>query len=279
MRVSPIQSAESVGARPGTAAYHVPNLDRALAILEFLATQPKGCGISQIARDLGFPKNSVFRIVATLHARGYLHRQPREKTYLLSRKLLSLGYAAIDEHNLVEKSLDVLRRLRDETQETALIGVLVDNEGVVVEQVPSAHVLKFLIRVGHHFPLHTAAPGKAMLAFLPEEERRAITARMPFTRFNERTITDPARFEEELAEVRAKGYAVDRAEEIEGLHCVAAPVFDHRGRMLASIWVTGPSYRLRLEDSPQVAVHVMQCAEAISRRFGYMLAQGGGTHP
>ena len=267
----------AAAALPGKARYHVPNLDRALRILEFLATEPKGCGISQIARRLGLPKNSVYRIVSTLFARDYLRRDPVAKTFTLSRKLLALGYAAVDDHNLIEKSLDVMRQLRDETEETTLIGVLVDNEGIVVEQVPSTHAVKFLIKVGHHFPLHTAAPGKAMVAFLPPDERGALLDRMTLTRFNERTITDRKQFEEELADVRAKGYAVDRGEEIDGLHCVAAPVFDHRARPLASIWVTGPSFRLRREDFPRVGLHVMEKAEVISRRFGYMIVDGTGT--
>jgi DNA-binding IclR family transcriptional regulator len=108
-----------------------------------------------------------------------------------------------------------------------------------------------------------------MLAFLPCEECEVILGEMPFTRFNENTITSRDRFLEELEDVRAKGYAVDRGEELEGVHCVAAPVFNHRGRPLASIWVTGPSSRLRLEDFSQVGALVIEKAHAISQRFGY----------
>lgn len=255
---------------PSKPRYHVPNLDRALRILEFLAEVPQGCGLSEIARRLQLPKNSVFRIVSTLFARGYLRRDPATKTFTLSRKLLTLGYAAVDEHNLVEKSLDQMRKLRDESEETTLIGTLADDQGIVLEQVPSKQHVKFLVDVGARFPLHTAAPGKAMLAFLAPDERRALLSQMRFTRFNERTITDRKRFEEFLAEVRATGYAVDRAEEIEGLHCVAAPIFDHRGRPLASIWVTGPSYRLRREDFARVSRLVIEKAQRISGRLGYV---------
>jgi IclR family acetate operon transcriptional repressor len=250
--------------------YQVPNLERALRILEHLASCGSPCGVSDIARDLKLPKNSVFRILVTLHAQGYLERDDGEKTYCLSRKLLSLGYAAMGDATLVEKSLDVMRRLRDLTRETVLLGTLIDNHGVVVEQVPSPEPVKFLINVGHCFPLHTAAPGKAMLAFLPPEEREAILAKMSFTRFNERTITKRQAFDRELEATRAKGYAVDRGEEIESLHCVAAPVFDHRGRPLAAIWITGPSFRLREADFPRLAPFVVEKAEMISRRFGHM---------
>jgi len=249
--------------------YQVPSLGRALSILEFLATQRSPCGVSEIARTLAISKNSVFRILVSLHARGYVDRDEVQKAYSLSGKLLALGYAVIDEASLVEKALDVMRRLRDETCETVLLGAMIDCQGTVLEQVPSMEPVKFLVNVGHRFPLHTAAPGKAMLAFLPPDERETIIAKMPFTRFNDRTITNKEQYRRELAEVVANGYALDRGEEMEGLHCVAAPLLDHHGRVFASIWVTGPSFRLLQESFPRVAKQVMKNAKTISRRFGY----------
>ncbi len=254
-----------------TTRYHVPNLDRALIILEFLASEPHGYGVSEIARRVELPKNSVFRIVSTLHAHGYLNRRDSDKTYRLSRKLLSLGYAAIDEHNLIEKSIQVMRELRDACDETTLIGTLIDNQGVVLEQVPSNQPVKVLIKIGHHFPLHTAAPGKAMLAFLPEDQCEAILDKMRLTKFNDRTITSKAKFREELAEVRELGYALDRGEELETLHCVAAPILDHRGHPVAGIWITGPASRLKTEDFERLGKIVMEHVHIISERFGYSL--------
>ena len=188
--------------RPEPGRYHVPNLDRALMILEFLAGQSQGWGVSEIARQLDIPKNSVFRIVSTLHAHGYLLRDDGVKTYSLGRKLLALGYAAVDEHNLMEKSLDALRDLRDATGETALIGTLGHGEGVVLEQMPSPHAVKVLVEIGHRFPLHTAAPAKAMLAFLPPSETEPIIDGIRFTRFTEKTITDKEHYLAELEKIR-----------------------------------------------------------------------------
>ncbi|MFW5693069.1 MAG: IclR family transcriptional regulator [Thermoguttaceae bacterium] len=260
-------------AQSSTARYHVPNLDRALMILELLARCPHGAGMSDIARELALPKNSVFRIVSTLHAHGYLTRESDGKTYRLSRKLLSLGYAAVDEHNLVEKSLDVMRELRDELEETTLLGALVGSQGVVLEQVPSNQPVKVLVRVGHHFPLHTAAPGKALLAALPEAERDALLPQLRLTRFNEHTITTRKALRGELAQARELGYAVDRGEELDDLRCVAAPVLNHRGYPLASIWITGPASRVHIEDFPRIGALVREKATDVSRRFGYGLME------
>ncbi len=254
-----------------TARYHVPNLDRALMILELLAKCPHGVGMSDIARELSLPKNSVFRIVSTLHSHGYLTREDDDKTYRLSRKLLSLGYAAVDEHNLVEKSLDVMREIRDELDETTLIGLLVGSQGVVIEQVPSNQPVKVLVRVGHHFPLHTAAPGKSLMAALPEAELEALLRQLTLTKFNENTITSRRALRDELAEARSLGYAVDRGEEMDDLRCVAAPVLNHRGYPLAAIWITGPASRVHVQEFPQIGALLREKAAVVSSRFGYGL--------
>jgi IclR family acetate operon transcriptional repressor len=209
--------------------YIVPILERALIILEALAKAPRGMGISELSRELGMPKNSVFRILTTLYSSGYLQRDDEGRIYSLSRKILALGYEALDELSLVDKSLDVMRELRDETGETVLVGALVGDHGVVLELVPSSQPIKFLVDVGARFPLHTAAPAKAMLAFLPERDLEAQVKRIVFRKFTPSTITSAVAFRRVLDEVRASGMAFDREEEMESLHCVAAPIFDHRG--------------------------------------------------
>ncbi len=249
----------------------VPALDRALSILELLAQHPDGMRMREIAEQLALPANSVFRITATLEDRGYLLREGEDMRYRLSRKLLSLGYAAIGEDKLIEHSLDVMQELRDLTQETVLVGVRADVQGIVLEQVAATQPVKFLVDPGTHFPLHTSAPGKVFVAFLPEVEREGVLRRMKFTRYNERTLDTRAKFETELESVRELGYGLDRAEQIEGLHCVAAPIFNHRGYPTAAIWVTGPSFRFPASDLPRIGVKVVAAAQRISQRFGYKL--------
>lgn len=249
----------------------VPALDRALSILELLAAHPDGMRMREIAERLDLPANSVFRITATLEDRGYLLREGDDMRYTLSRKLLSLGYAAIGEDKLIEHALGAMQVLRDETQETVLVGVRADTQGVVLEQVASTQPVKFLVDPGTHFPLHTSAPGKVFVAFLPPTERDALLRKLKFTRFNERTLDTRAKFEAELESVVELGYGLDRGEQIDGLHCVGAPIFNHRGYPIASIWVTGPSFRFPAADLPRIGVKVVAAAARISQRFGYQL--------
>jgi len=249
--------------------YSVPNLERALVIIEFLSKQPEGCGLSEIAKKLEMPKNSVFRILKTLLMHGYINQSLPDKSYILSSKFLSLGYSALGEINLIEKSLDIMRALRDEVNETVLLCSILGHEGVVMEQVLCYHEVKFVIDVGHRFPLHTAAPGKIILAYMSEKEREGILNNITFEKFNERTITNKKDLSSVLAEAKEKGYAIDCGEEIEGLHCVAAPILNYYGYPVASILITGPSSRISKRNFETIGKIVCENAAKISQRLGY----------
>ncbi len=251
----------------GDSDYHVPNLERALVVMEYLAGNP-GSGVSRIAEALRLPKNSVFRISMSLLRHGYVLRDDATKGFFLSRKLLALGYAATNKHTVVENSIGVMRELRDLTKETVLLGTLLSTEGVVLEQVFGLHPFKFMVDAGTRFSLHTSAPGKALLAFLPEGERDKVLKGLKLVRYTDRTITTLPALLRELDEVRELGYGVDRAEEIEGCHCVGAPVLDAHGYPAASIWMTGPSNRVPLASFPSVGRLVKEHAARISGRLG-----------
>lgn len=238
-------------------------------ILELLLEHPQGLQQTEIASRLGCSKTSVYRISMTLMEYGYLVRDEETKTLRLSRKLVALGSRSLGEEDLTAVSVDVMRRLRDEVGETVLIGTVVETELVVLGQVLGSHHFKFSVDLGTRLPLHSAAPGKAILAWLPEDERRRLIALLPFTRFNERTICDPAEYSRELDRVVAAGYAVDCGEQLSGIHCVSAPVYDRHGSPIAAIWTTGPSERIRRSDFPEVGARVMQHARQISERLGY----------
>jgi DNA-binding IclR family transcriptional regulator len=251
--------------------YHVPNLDRALTILELLAQHPDGLSMIEIAGILDFPNNSVYRITSTLFDHGYLSRDEHSKRFSLTRKLLALGYASLSEKNVIEMSMDIMRQLRDTTKETVLLATLLSEAMVVMEQVPGTHPFKFMVDAGSRIELHSSAPGKAMLAFLPQSETEEILGRMKMPRFNERTITHKNRFRKELKQVQAQGYAVDHGEELEGVHCVGAPIFNERGYPVASIWITGPGDRMPESSFDALGAQVIEHANRISQRFGYNL--------
>lgn len=277
-------TARTISAAPRKASpgsrYKVPNLERGLMILEHLMDHPQGLQQSEIAAQLRYSKTSVFRVTMTLLEFGYLVRDPETKALRLSRKLLALGNRALGEDNLIAMSLDVLKRLRDAVRETVLMGTIVEDELVVLAQELGSHPFKFSVDLGARLPLHSAAPGKAILAALPESEREEMVRRLKFARFNERTITSAGDFHRELVTVAANGFAIDQGEQLHGIHCVAAPVLNRHGYPVAAIWTTGPADRIRNEDFPRVGELARTHAATISARLGFGLlpVNGNGSH-
>jgi DNA-binding IclR family transcriptional regulator len=168
----------------------------------------------------------------------------------------------------VSASADAMRQLRDATRETAAIAVRSETQGVVLEQYPSPQPFRFVIDPGSRFKLHTSAPGKAMLAFLPDDERDRVVSRLDLHRCTARTLVTVSALTNELKEIRRDGWSADRGEEIDGCHCVGAPILDHQGLPIAAIWVTGPSNRLSLDMMASIAIQVKACATSITHRFG-----------
>ncbi len=248
---------------PGT----MPALERGLDVLETLQAAPAGLGISELAGRLGVNKNAIFRITHTLTARGYLERDDVSKRFRLSAKFLQLGRPHVGEVSLTEVALPVMRSLRDQTRETVQLGLPLDDEGIIVEQVAGRHPLRIAVDVGLRFPLHNNAPGKVLLAWRPPELREATLVRITLTASTPRTITTPADLRRELDRVRELGYGTDFAEADEGIHCVAAPIFDPEARLLAAIWVSGPARRLPRTQFAAMGRLVMAFGESIARRL------------
>jgi DNA-binding IclR family transcriptional regulator len=236
-------------------------------VLEYLSSQPQGSSVTEIANRLGLPKNSVFRIARTLSANGFLLEH--EKIYRFSPKILSLGYAGIQRTNLIEASLKEMYALRDEVNETIFVGTLAQSQVVILEQLPSFQHVKFTIEIGHRVPIHASAPGKAILAFLPQGEQGDLLDHIAFTRFTDRTIPGMKTMLQEIESIHEKGYALDLGEEVTELFCVASAIFDYREYPIASLWLSGPEFRLSKIDLDQVGGVVREHALRVSRQFGY----------
>ncbi len=160
--------------------YRVPNLSRALDVLETLAGHPEGMPMMALAERLEIPRTGMYRIVITLLYHGYIERDEATRRITLSRKLMVLSNTTVCRYNIVEESLQYMRRLRDETTETVQLNTICDAQGIVLETVPSTHEVRIVVDPGARFGLHCSAPGKVLLAWLPAAERLKVTATMVF---------------------------------------------------------------------------------------------------
>lgn len=251
--------------------YKVPNLEKGIAVLEYLSLYSTGKSLQDIKSELDISQTTAYRILNTLVRLGYLIYNDDTKHYKLSRKLLALGYRSLNEHNLLEVVLPHLRNLRDVVKETACFGVLGDQKGIFIEQAQGNHTFRFILSPGKPFELHCSAPGKAIMAYLPDSVRDYYLAQMEFTRFNARTITTAEAYTAELDKVRKLGYAMDNEEELSGVVCIGAPIFNYTSYPCGAIWISGPKDRLSKEVIRQSAECIKHTAQKISIELGYSI--------
>ena len=247
----------------------VPGLSRGLHILELLSQNHSGLMQTEIAQTLKLPIASVSRIVNQLEEMGYLRRNQDSKTFFLTLKMMQIGQSAMLDTSVLEISLPVMRQLRDEFHDTAAIGVIHDTSVVVVESIQGTHPFVFMPKPGHTEPIHPTGPGKAIMAWYGEVERDELMSRMTFKRYNERTITSRPAFIKELNRIRERGWALDDAEEYDGVYCIAVPIFDRTGYPIASIWITGPHDRIPASRHPAIATRMITLVSKVSEALGY----------
>lgn len=253
--------------------YKVPNLEKGIAVLEYLSCHPQGETLQDIKSALDISQTTAYRILNTLARLDYLNFNEESKRYKVSRKLLTVGFRSLNEHNLLETVLPRLRDLRDEVKETACFGVLGDEKGIFIEQAQGHHTFRFVLSPGKPFDLHCSAPGKAIMAYLPNMVRDRYLSYMDFTPYNARTITSREVYLNELEKVRKKGYAMDNEEELNGVICVGAPIFNYTGYPCGAIWISGPKDRLSKEVIQTSAACIKKVAYSISCELGYSKAQ------
>ncbi|MGE4222115.1 MAG: IclR family transcriptional regulator [Vicinamibacterales bacterium] len=242
-------------------------LDRAMAVLRSLADADGELTPVEIARAVALHKSTVHRLLVVLEQHRLV--QKGSGAYRLGIGLLELGEKASARLRLSERSEPHLRELAAQTGEGAHVTVLSDTEMLAIAHVEGRWNLQSLTRTGLRTQIHCTAAGKAVLAYLSPETRDALVARLPFPRLTRRTIVTPAAFQLELRRVRTAGYAIDDEEFEDGLRCVGAPVFDHRGAVVASLSLAAPVFRLNRARLALVIRLVTETAGRLSAELGY----------
>ena len=223
---------------------HVPALQRGLALLEVLATRPRGATQVELAGELDLPQTAVHRIAMALEELGYVQRIAGTRTLRVTQKLLLLGQPYSGSRSLIEACLPAMREVLSLTNETTQLCVLAGSRCVIIEQLASRHPFKYVVDPGSQAPVQCCAPGKAILAYLDERELESVLAEVDFHRHTANSITGVRALRRELAWIRERGFAIDRAEHFDGIHCIAAPLRDAHGHAFAAITIAGPSARV-----------------------------------
>jgi DNA-binding IclR family transcriptional regulator len=245
-----------------------PGALRTLAILETLSSAGEaGLAAAELARRLELPANSTLRILEVLEERRYVERGGEDRRFRLTGRLLDLARPRFGDRSLAGLAFEALCGLRDATGETAQLAVRSQNKCVIIEQAASRQPVKVLGEIGFRVPLYSCAPGKSMLAALPPSELAAYFKQIKLKQFTPSTLATRETLDAALEGSRRRGYAVDRAEGMEGIHCVGAAILDRRGYPVAGITVIGPAFRLREPLFREMGRRCVQAAAEIARRI------------
>ena len=241
--------------------------ERTLAILEYLGRFRKGQSASEIARALSLPVNTVGRITETMNKRGWLYRREDDRRYILTNRVADLTRPQVNDKSLTMCSWDALRSLRDETGETTQLAVMTEGKCLILEQCVSDQPIKVSGKVGMRVPCYSCAPGKSIMANLPSEELESYLEEVTLKKFTKTTLSTTRALKKELKEIRGIGFAIDRAEGLDGIHCVSAVILDDYEYPVGAITTIGPSFRVPEKRFQTIGKICMRAASEIRKKI------------
>jgi len=251
----------------------VQTVEKAIHVLEALADAPDRLGVTDVARRIDDNPSTVYRILSTLSAYGLVEQDPGTSRYGLGVGLLRLSGRLWQSMDLRTIARPVLEQLRDDTGETVNLLIRDGTHGIYVDTVESNQSIRRVGAIGRREPLHASGVGKAVLAYLPNEDYDSIVAAIGLERFTPNTITDAHALREHLRVVRQRGFAVDDEEAELGTRCIGAPIFGRSGGVEAALSISGPATRMNRERIDSHAKLAVTAAAEISHRLGF-----GGKH-
>jgi len=243
------------------------SVSKALALLDAFSAEEPELTLSELARRAGAHKSSAFRLLSTLQAHGFVQRSPAGRGYCLGWKLVELAGRLLARNGLRELAAPFMEELAENSGEIVHLSVLDRGEIVYLDKRGRSQPLTVSTMIGGRSPAHASAMGKVLLAGLPAGEFGGQLGSRPLRRFTPTTITDRRRLAQELAAIREQGYALDNEETFPGIRCVAAPLRNAEGRVLAAISVTAPTQRMGARRQAQIRKWVTDAAARISERI------------
>ena len=249
--------------------YNIRVLDRAINVLLVLSDGTPRT-LQEISESIGLSPSTTFRLLTTLGFYRLVQRDALNR-YSLGLACLELARAYYESNDLRKVALPELETLRDEVKETVHLAILEGMEVVYLEKLPGLHAIGLMgSRVGGRAPSYCTGLGKVLLAHRKPEEVREFFLKNPPRPFTDRTITNLFALERELEEIRRAGYALDRGEHESEVRCIAAPIFDMRGEVVAAISISGPAGRMEpLETNWALIERARETARAISEKLGF----------
>jgi len=244
------------------------SLSRGLLLLERLAEAESGVALTDLAQRVGLSASTTHRLLNTLEKTGFVYQAGPLGLWQVGLKTFVIGSAFLQSRDLLPQSHPYLRRLMEQSGESANLAVLDGYEAVFVDQVQCREMMRMQAKLGGRAPLHASGVGKALLAAIDDEAINTALHKHGLPRITINTIDTPEKLWTALAEIRRRGYAYDNEEHALGLRCLAAPIYDEHGEPLAAISIAGPKSRVNDDRIVELGLMVAGTAREITKAMG-----------
>ena len=251
--------------------YPIKTLLNASNVLDYFIKKGKSVTLTELSERLNLYPSSVHRILDTLNYLNYVDKLPNSENYQLGLKTLELGMAKLSQIDLIKEAMPFLAELSRKSNENVYLAVLFEGMVFYQSKMEAFRTVKLDTHLGTRACFNCTALGKVLIAFLPKHEREKIYQSVGFHRSTKNTIINKKKFEKEINKVKKQGFAIDSEENEEDIQCIAAPIRDYSGRVIAAVSISGPSYRFNVQKQTQISFDVIKCGQEISMRLGYKI--------
>lgn len=252
--------------------YNAPAVKRVLDILEIMAKNDKRYTVTEMSAALDISINSVFRIFSELIGKGYAIKNENDSSYELTPKLYYLGNRIKNRISFVRTSQKFINNISEYTSETVILTTFGENyKTLVIDQRESPEAIKFISTIGMNYDSYTSALGKAMLSTLSDKDLQQYILNTEFKKITDTTITDKEEFMEQILKIRETNIAFDDEESLNGLSCIACPIFTSDKNIVGAIGISGVKYRMSQENIDIWSKYICNQSIELSEAMGYMI--------
>lgn len=254
---------------PSSETKNVKSIVKAAAIIEVLSASEDSLALSDIVKELNIAKSTLHGLISTLVDVGYITQDSDTGQYRLGIKLFEIGNTVPRRWDERTIAYPYMQKLAEQTGETIHLAVLDNFEVLYINKLESSKSIRIVTGLGVRMPAHCTGVGKVLLSGLNPYELNKFYRRRKLEKYTDTTVTDFEELKIQLEKIKAAGFAVDNQEYMEGLKCVAAPIYDHKGNITSTMSIAGPLSRMRDNDFEVKKNYLMAACKQISEKLGY----------
>jgi len=246
----------------------IQSVDKAMRVFEFVCRSEKDARIVDISKSLGINKATVYRVLRTFVEIGYIEQNTDTDRYRATMKVMALGNHVMNKMEIRTLASGIIKELCEISGKSVHFSVNDNNKAVIIEKVEALGSNKVSFHIGRSSELYSTGTGKVFLANMPLNELQSYLTSITLKAHTPMTIVDPTLLKRNLDEIQKSGFAIDRQENNVGISCVAGPVIDYSGKVVAAVAVTGPSSQVE-HDIPKLSQLILEYCSQISFKLGY----------